>query len=239
MAKFIQRVDITHFRNGTHFEFLSEIGTVLSNVNAEVLKIVILLGKFLGLLADEDAALVQIRKYEATDEISHLDAERDNALKAINAIQAAALRHFNLDVRKAAERLAIVFNAYGRIDNESYDDETASIHNLVQDLQQREADTKMVGLTEWINELIRLNNELIRLIKERYSEDARRSHAKVRQIRKAIGSVYLDIVDMLEAGATFNGLQDYTTLFAEINARVSRYATILAQEKGRRSKNKN
>jgi hypothetical protein len=41
----------------------------------------------------------------------------------------------------------------------------------------------------------------------------------------------------VEADATLNGEEPYTELFAEINARVTRYANIMAQEKGRRTAN--
>jgi hypothetical protein len=234
--KFIQRVNLTHFRNSVHFEFMTEIGGVLSKINAEAFKLVVLLGRFFGLLADEDAALVQIRKYEATDEISRIDAERDNVFRGMNTLLKSALKHFDAEVSKAAERLAIVFNTYGDISRLSYDAETAAIHNLIQDLQQRVADTDKVGMTVWVNELLRLNNELRHYMDERYSEEAQRTHIRVRQVRKDIDNVYLEIADILEAGAAFNGVKDYEALFAEINARVSRYANILAQEKGRRAK---
>jgi len=224
MPKFIQRVDITHFKNKTHFEFMMEIRTVLSRVDTGTLKIAPQVESFVSLLADEDASIMRIRKYEATDKISSLDSERDNIVHGINNMQRAALRHFDPQVRKAAERLKIVFDTYGEIANLSYDEETAAIYNLIQELDRLSVESKITGIVPWLTELNRINEELRRMMSERYAEEAKHSHVKLRKVRKDIDAVYHNIVFLLEAGASLDGLTDeYTEIFAEINARVSRY----------------
>ncbi|MDR3246014.1 MAG: DUF6261 family protein [Prevotellaceae bacterium] len=236
MEKYIQRVDNKSFRGKTHFEFMTEIGAVLKNIEAIVLKIAAQVKRFFELLADEDATVVLVRKYETTDEISELDAKRDNLLKGINNLLKAALKHFDPAVRDAAEKLMIVFNTYGEIARLSYDDETAAIYNLIQELDLRSSETAATGITAWIEELRHTNEEFRALMESRYSEEAKRVQIKLRNVRKEIDDVYNDIVYRLEAGANLDGTEQYTGIFAEINARVSRYANILAQEKGRRTK---
>jgi uncharacterized coiled-coil DUF342 family protein len=240
MVKFIQRVKPTHFTNKTHFEFMTETGTVLSTVDAVKLKIASQVKSFFSLLADEDAAILQVKKYETTDKISSLDAERDNIIRGINNLLKAALRHFDPQVRQAAERLTIVFDAVGEIANLPYDEETVAIVNLIQELGKLSAESEATGIAPWLTELNRINEELRSTMGKRYSEEANRSHANLRKIRKDIDAVYRDIVYLLEAGASLDGETDeYKTIFAEINARVSRYAAILAQKQGRRGGTKN
>jgi hypothetical protein len=59
----------------------------------------------------------------------------------------------------------------------------------------------------------------------------------MKEVRKEIDTEYLNLISLLEADAALNGEEPYTDLFAEINARVTRYANIMAQEKGRRTVN--
>jgi hypothetical protein len=236
MKKFIQRVHTKSFRNKTHFELMTEIGIVLKGIAAAALKIAIQVSRFFELLADEDATVILIRKYETTEEISELDAKRDNLLKGIKNMLKAALRHFDPAVRDAAEKLMIVFNTYGEIARLPYDDETAAIYNLLQELDLRSAETATTGIAAWVDELRSTNEEFRTSMDTRYSEEAKRLQIKLRDVRKEIDAVYFDIVYRLEAGANLDGTEQYTEIFAEINARVSRYANILAHEKGRRAK---
>jgi hypothetical protein len=224
MAKFIQRVDTTHFKNKTHFEFMMEIKTVLSKIDVGTLKIAPQVESFFLFLEDEDESILQIRKYETTDKIGSLDSERDNILRGINNMLKATLRHFDPQVREATERLMIVFNTYGEIATLSYDEETAAIHNLIQELDRLNTESEMTGIAPWLNELNRINEELRTTIGERYSEEAKRSHIKLRTVRKNIDTVYHNIVYLLEAGASLDGVtEEYKEIFAEINARVKRF----------------
>ncbi|MDR0814371.1 MAG: DUF6261 family protein [Bacteroidales bacterium] len=239
MKKFVKRINLKYFRNKTHFEFMSEVYAALSSAGLALTKIVEKIAHLAQLLAEEDIAVVQVRKYETTDEIALLDGDRDNVFRGTVNLLKGALRHFDPLVSEAAGRLKIIFDTYGDITRLTYDEETAAIDNLLQELDARPADVGVTGIAAWVEELRRINGELHTLMTARYSEAANRSHLQMRKVRTAVDTDYCDIIYLLEAAVALDDTNPvYEALFAELNARVTRYANIMAQEKGRRKKTK-
>ncbi|MDR0835718.1 MAG: DUF6261 family protein [Tannerella sp.] len=237
IKKPIKRIDVRQFRNKTHFEFVSEVYAALSQAGLAQVKIVEKIVHLAQLLAEEDIAVVQVRKYEATDEIAQLDAERDNIFRGIANLLKGALRHFDPAIGEAAGRLKIIFDTYGNIPRLTYDEETAAIDNLLQELDARPTEVGITGIAAWVEELRRINGELHLLMTARYSEEAKRSHLQMRKVRADIDTEYYEIIYLLEAAVALDNTNPvYEALFAELNARITRYANIMAQEKGRRRK---
>ncbi|MDR1865393.1 MAG: DUF6261 family protein [Bacteroidales bacterium] len=237
MEKLIRRIDVKQFRNKTHFEFMTGIQTLLaSGVITGSPKIAAQADAFSRLLAEEDTAVLQVRKYEESNDIIRMDAARDNTFTGIKALLRVALKHKDDHIRKAAERLKPFFDANGNLARLSLDEETAAIHNLLQELDARPGEVQTVGIAALTEELRGYNGELKTLMESRYTAEAQRSHLKMKEVRKSIDTVYLKLISLLEADAAINDEAPYTDLFAEINARVTRYANIMAQEKGRRKK---
>jgi hypothetical protein len=237
MKDIIKTVDLKHFRNKTHFEFMSEMSALLAVTVIPVTKIATKIVRFAELLADENSAVIQVRKYENTDAIAQADADRDNVFRGIRNLLQGALRHFDKSVTEAAGRLKILFDTYGNVPRLDYDEETAAIDNLLQELDARQPDVEITGITSWVNELRRINGELHVLMSERYSEEAKRSQLQMKKVRVEIDAEYENIVYLLQAAAALDDNITYGKLFNEMNARITRYAAILAQEKGRRKKN--
>jgi hypothetical protein len=236
MKKFIERLEFARLRNKTHFELMTEInGLITLLLNLAAMRIAEIVAIFRQALSEEETGVVQIRKYEETDEIARLDAERDNLLRGITETVRTALRHFSEPVRAAAARLKIVLDTYGNLAEMSYDDETAGITRLLQELESHTDDMTLTGVTAWVEEL-RLRNEEFRVLMNiRYTEEAQRVHLHMKSVRKRVDGAWHEMVQRLESGASFNGVEEYQTFFAEVNARIDRYKHILAQEKGRRT----
>jgi hypothetical protein len=235
MEKNILRIATGNLKNNAHFELLRELLGVLTQTTIPLpAKLAVRVRELTALVADEESALVQVQKYETTDAIADLDTERDNLGRGMADIQRAARRDFDPIVQAAAARLQAVFNTVGNVVRMPYDEETAAIDSLLQELDNRAADVATVGLTRWANELRRVNGELHTLFTARYSEEAQRSHVKLHDVRRQVDIANLDTFRLLEAAAALDEADTYKTLFAEINARISRYKTLLAQAKGRR-----
>jgi hypothetical protein len=236
--KYLKRTALKQYKNKTHHGLMSEIDEVLTDVQVEELKIAKEKARLEKLLADEFAVINEIRKYETTDDIHDTDKLRDSIFKVINAILKAALNSFDQTTDNAAERLKIVFDTFGNIACLSYDEETVAINKLLQELDARQEDVITLNLTHWVSDLRTANETLSRLMDERYSEEARRAHFNMKKVRAEVDDTYFAIVDKLESGAILNGEEAYNELFANLNARITRYNTIFAQEKGRRKQNR-
>jgi hypothetical protein len=235
MKTLVKRIEIQRFRNRTHFEFMTEIhGLLASAVIAGSPKIAAQAENLARLLAEEDVAVLQVRKYEESDDIIRTDAARDNAFAGIRALLKVALKHREEHIRKAAERLKPFFDANKNLPRLSLDEETAAIDNLLQELDARPGEVQTIGIATLTEEMRTYNQELKTLMGSRYTAEAQRTGLKMKEVRKSMDAAYLTLLSLLEADAALNGEAPYAELFAEINARVTRYANIMAQEKGRR-----
>ncbi|MDR3093487.1 MAG: DUF6261 family protein, partial [Bacteroidales bacterium] len=160
MENLIKKIDTRQFRNKTHFEFMSEMNGLFASTPTGVEKIAVKTDQFAALLADEDVAVITVRKYENTDAIAQMDADRDNVFRGIRSLLQAALRDFDPQMKEAAGRLKIIFDTYGNVPRLNYDEETAAIDNLMQELDARRPDVEATAIGRWTEELRRLNGEL-------------------------------------------------------------------------------
>ncbi|MDR1897821.1 MAG: DUF6261 family protein, partial [Prevotellaceae bacterium] len=135
-------------------------------------------------------------------------------------------------------RLKPFFDANKNLTRLPLDEETSAIYNLLQELDARPNEVQTVGIAALTEELRGYNQELTALMGSRYSAEAQRTHLKMKEVRKKMDTAYLKLISLLEADATLNGEEPYAELFSEINARVTRYANIMAQEQGRRNSGK-
>jgi hypothetical protein len=238
MKKFIKRIKIHLFRNNRHFEFMTEIvGLFTAVVISRSQKIAAQVAILVQLLAEEDIVALQVRKYDESDEIILVDIARDNSFTGMKALLKVALKHKDVNIRKAAERLKPLFDACKNLTRLSLDEETAAIYNFLQELDARPNEVQTIGIAALTEELRGYNQELTALMESRYSAEARRTNLKMKEVRKNMDAAYRTLISLVEADATLNGEEPYTELFAEINARVTRYANIMAQEQGRRIAN--
>jgi hypothetical protein len=235
MNKEILRVALDKLRNNTHLELMHEQLVVLTQTTTPLPeKIAAQVRELAALVAQEDTAMLLVRKYETTGDIADLDKERDNLYLGMMSIQRAGQRDFDPVVKAAATRLQVLFAAAGNVTRMPYDEETTSIDKVLQELDLRAADAATVGLTRWIDELRKANGKLRILLAARYSEEAQRTHLVLQDVRRQASALYLDVIRLLEAVAALDEGDTYSELFAELNARVSHHKTLLAQAKGRR-----
>lgn len=234
MKRFIKRLRIEKLRNTLHFEFFSSILLLLRTLGVGIAFLVALIEKLAAALAEEDTALDIMRRYEQTSAIEENDRLRDNIFYAMHEIVRAMRKHFNAEKSAAAQRLDVIFEAFKNVPRMALPAESAALHNLLQQLSLHVADVELLGLIEYVEKLNEANEQVRRLTAQRESEAAFRALHRVKQARKAVNAIYMEIVGKLEAAAMLEGEAAYDTLFREINARIDEYQTILNREKSTR-----
>ncbi|MDR2293547.1 MAG: DUF6261 family protein [Prevotellaceae bacterium] len=239
MKKFITSITLRNIRNNMHFAFMRSILELLQTKAANLTHITKSLAAFEAIVADEDAALDIVRRYELTEQIHDEDRRRDTAFYGMREIIRSCLRHFDADKRDAAIRLDTLFEDYKKAPKKPLPEESADLHNLVQRLEALSADIALLGIGDWLNEMKQANDNVVAFTASRESEAAARAQFKMTNIRSEADAAYAEITARLEAAATLEGADAYSSLFGEINARISEYNTILQREKGLRHNNKN
>jgi hypothetical protein len=228
----ITRTDFHLYRNEQWFQFFTEfkrLTGIYKNLNIEELLIV-----FLVLYGKADEALEIIRKSAKTELINEADSKRDHTFRGFAGMVISFLNHFDPKKQQAAVQLEIVLNHYGNVNVLPKDEETAAIHNLLQDVKiTYAAQIGLLGLNEWVEELEKDNLTFQALTADRNTEEAMRSSLRMIEVRRECDAVYRQIVERIEALILLNGEAQYADFVNELNNLVRHYNNTIAARKGR------
>ena len=236
----IIRINLQMLKNETHVQFNQNVNAVLEKFLTHGLGISDLYQFYKSSFDKELAALDFIKKSEKTAEIQEQDRVRDAIFRGFVDTVKGQNNHFEASRREAAEKLLNVFKHYGNIAVKTLDDETAAIDDIVREFKTPEFVDIIAKLRvgEWLEKLIEENNKFDKLMLARYEETAQKTPYRMSTMRVDTDKYYHTIVSQLENQLLIN--KDNAVLNAfigELNAVITRYKNILAQETGRKNKN--
>lgn len=221
-------------RHEEWFQFYTEFKALVEQYRPAVLNVEVLFITFVKLYTDADTALELIRKSAATEPIFDADNKRDCTLQGFFEAVKSSAHHFNAPKREAARRLQIVLDHYNGITRKLYDEETATIYNFLQEMNETHiGDIMLLGLEEWITQLDTDNKAFESLMKTRYDEAFSKTDLRMKIIREETDHCYRDMLDRIDAAVLLNGeTPEFTAFIKELGLRVDRFSDILAQRKG-------
>jgi hypothetical protein len=238
-------------RNEAHVEMYETIDALIKGKTPAALGITTEYNVFKGHYDQEVALLDLVLKSEYTKEIKDQDHRRDSVYRGVADAVKSGLNHFDADKQKAAEVVDAIFQHYGNIASRSFDEETAAIDDLLRELgyDPNEIITDnnpsslnpaitALGLLKWLDELYFANQQFKSLMEARYGELAKRPSAQMRATRLDVDRAFRDIVVRLEALILIQGESAYADFVDELNAIITRYKNILAQQAGMRKAKK-
>lgn len=234
----ILNVKSDRFRNEEHFQFQTEFKDLVENYTPGALNIADIFAAYLLVYLNEAEALDVVRKSAFTVEIAGADHLRDVTYRGLCDTVKGAANHFKPAKREAAVRLQVVLGHFGNINEKTFDQQTASISALINDLNTSyAADVATLNLAEWVTELHENNTAFEVLMNKRYSSDSERTQLKMKEVRIEIDAAYRAITYRIEALIIVNGPENFTPFVNELNVRIEKYNNNLAQRKGRNAKN--
>jgi hypothetical protein len=184
----------------------------------------------------EDVALELIRKSATTEKIAEADTTRDITVRGLTDSVRTSLQHFNADKREAARQLKVVLDHYGNLAIKGYAEETASIYNLLQELNDNyAAEIALLGIGDWVAQLDADNTAFQTLLDARFAEVAGKTDLRMKEVRKEIDAIYRKITDRIAAQMLLNGEAPFIPFVRDLNARIAFYANVIAQRKGRKT----
>ena len=228
---------LSRLRNAEYFQFMTEFKDLFNTFSPSVMKVAKFFALFMTLFEKLDLCLIILQKSGYTELMHIADQKRDSLFSGLVDLVKAALKHFNENVRAAAKRLKIVFDTYGNLAQKPNDEETAGVHNLIQDLEGKyAADIALIGATAWVEELKASNEEYETLVKNRDTESAEKPEEKVRTVRLELDAAYRDITEVIEALAKLADTPAEqvrnNAFITQWNATVERYKKRIAQRDG-------
>jgi hypothetical protein len=234
----MKRVNLTRLRNEEYFTFFAEFKAFVEEISPGTLNIVELYAVFVVLYLDLDTALEKIRKSAYTEPIVLLGEQRNDVFRGLTISAQAPLHHFNPVLRAAAENLKLLFDHYGNIATRPYNEETGALINFIEELRDAYAEpVKTLGLSEWVDELERLNNEFKEFVLKRNRDNAEKPNLHVSDLRRKINRCYLDIIERIEAQILLQGEETFATFVKLLNTNIDRYTTLINRRKGKKDSN--
>ena len=234
--KLIDKLYLHALRNNEHYQFMTDVEKLIKEVTSEVLAITAKHPAFENALNALDDSLQVEKGSSKSAKLYELDKLRDKTWRAIKKRVDATTDSPVEEEVKSAYILQRVISLYGNIRKMSYNEESAAISNLVDDLQSEMnmPHVEQIGITTWVAFLKEQNQTFQEVFDQRNTELANRQSGDVRSARLIIDPLYKQIIDRINATITLDmaaeGVESFVNRLNEI---IKYYQTQLAIRAGR------
>lgn len=229
----ILKIRFKYLRNEEWFQFFTDLKMLIQKYGPGTLQIQELYDRLLTQYTDVDAILEVLRKSQLTQKIAEMDTRRDHLYRGLVDTARAALNHPDTGKKEAAQALSDLFAHYGNATRYSADQETAVLHNLLQDLDTPPAQTYvgLLQLSDWTQQLYNANNTYAMLVHQRNAEISTRPDGNVGELRPNLQATYADITERIRALAlvTDPAVYDPAPFVNELNTFIKHYNALAAR----------
>lgn len=230
----MKTIKLSNLQNAEHLALMNDLHLLLTEAKIEALNS---LKTELKTGTDKaDAGVLQVKKNEHTQELAILDDKRDAIYRGLVLRVQSEEYSLTEDVRKAAQKVALVVKTYGNFTAHNYQKETTEIQNFVADLKSEEyrSAAEMIGVTQWVNWLETANNAFHTLYTQRRDDYAGKTAYDMKNIRKELDETFRKIIQTIEALAILQPSEALNTLMAKINASITHWQNVLAVRSGKK-----
>ena len=200
--KEILKANLNNARNAEHYQFHSDVLSIVTAEVATAQKIDSLRSDYVALFDKENTAFIQNRAYESTKEIEAKDRERDDLFLYIKQTIDSNLHCPVATKKAAAEKLAFAMKPYRSANSKAFAENTAQVTNLVLDLQSEAyaGYVQLLGLTEAVAQLQAANDEFNAIYMCRSGEKlVRASSETMKSIRPKVDAAYRTLASAINA----------------------------------------
>lgn len=223
-------------RNNEHYQFMTDVKNAIEAATPAALNMETVYPEFNTAHENLNSALLVDQGSTKTEQLIALDLKRDRTWSAVYArVRATLLCPVEEEV-EAAKAVKRVFDLYGNVRSMSYNEESAALTNLVEDLEKQKnaAYCTTMGMTHWVAALKQLNIDFIALLEARNVELANRESGDVKSVRDIIDPAYEKIVKRANALVELNMAgSELQTFIRQLNQRIKYYTETLAARAGR------
>lgn len=232
----IHSINLGRLRNNEHFQFMTDVRNAIKSAIADVLNLKPFVPRFNSAHDELNSALLVDQGSVKTEKLSVLDTSRDGTWSALAGRIRATLGSPVPEEVESAKIIQRVFDLYGNIREMSYNEETAALANLVEDLEKPEnaAYCEALGISHWVAVLKQQNNAFQALLDARNKELANKASGDVKAARAVIDPIYAEITGRLNAMVTLEmATPEIEGFIRELNQRIKYYTDTLAARAGR------
>lgn len=207
--KEILKANLNNARNAEHYQFHSDVLSIVTAEVATAQKIDSLRSDYVVLFDKENTAFIQNRAYESTKEIEAKDRERDDLFLYIKQTIDSNLYCPVANKKAAAEKLAFAMKPYRSANSKAFAENTAQVTNLVLDFQSEAyaGYVELLGLKEAVAQLQTANEAFNAVYMGRSGEKlVRASSENMKSIRPKVDAAYRTLASAVNALYQVNSL---------------------------------
>ena len=207
--KEILKANLNNARNAEHYQFHSDVLSIVTVEVATTQKIEGLRSEYAALFDKENTAFIQNRAYESTKEVEAKDRVRDELFLYIKQTVDSNLYCPVANKKAAAEKLSFAMKPYRSANSKAFAENTAQVTNLVADFQSETYAeyVELLGLTDAVEQLKTANNEFNAIYMGRSGEKlVRASTENMKSIRPKVDTAYRSLASAINALYQVNSL---------------------------------
>ena len=207
--KEILKANLNNARNAEHYQFHSDVLSIVTVEVATAQKIEGLRSEYAALFDKENTAFIQNRAYESTKEVEAKDRVRDELFLYIKQTVDSNLYCPVANKKAAAEKLSFAMKPYRSANSKAFAENTAQVTNLVADFQSETYAeyVELLGLTDAVEQLKTANNEFNAIYMGRSGEKlVRASTENMKSIRPKVDTAYRSLASAINALYQVNSL---------------------------------
>jgi hypothetical protein len=155
-----------------------------------------------------------------TEPLALADERRDTAIAGFFKQIKVMCKHFDADIKAAANRLQDIIKHYADIPFLPYIQENGKIDALLRDLSSERAvdSIAVTGTVDWLQEIRAANTHFNELFEKRSNEKAGIVSGRSTALRQACENAYRPCVDMFNSLVMVNGAEDYQSIIDKANS---------------------
>lgn len=207
--KEILKANLNNARNAEHYQFHSDVLSIVTVEVATAQKIEGLRSEYAALFDKENTAFIQNRAYESTKEVEAKDRVRDELFLYVKQTVDSNLYCPVANKKAAAEKLSFAMKPYRSANSKAFAENTAQVTNLVADFQSETYAeyVELLGLTDAVEQLKTANNEFNAIYMGRSGEKlVRASTENMKSIRPKVDTAYRSLASAINALYQVNSL---------------------------------
>lgn len=218
--------DISRLRVAEQIEFFGVTSDIVAKHDPATMGVAEALQGLQNAHQDADSKFKQTRNSEVTADLVEKDELRDNDIICLRMWADAMTRYFDLQVKSAAELVLRTIDNYGStIYNMNYEEETATLRNLVNDFKTKQPLIDAIAklsMADLVGNMEKNNQEFRQLYMDRLEERTYNNEISASEAVKIALNSYRVLVRTLESKAFLQPSEALNKSIAELNTLVER-----------------
>ena len=222
---------VTRYRNGGYLQYMKDVLELVNKQDVTLLSLVNQRDALASLVAQIDEAFQQSLGSALTQEVIELDERRDKAFIGFKSVLNGFTYHVDATKQAHAKNAINTIENYGKdITRKSYQEETAIITSLVNDLETKPeliAAINDLNVSDWLSELKNANTAFAAKYLERVGETAANPLTNIPTLRTETTVAYKTLISHVEAHKVLDNNAAYTTILDEVEVLAKQYNLVV------------